>query len=701
MLPICCAAAGLLAAVLPGRAALPQWYQDAGLPAADTDGDGIPDAWERRTFSDPAVADSHLDRDGDGLTDLEEFAFGSDPRTFSTMGDGWSDLEKRGAGLDAAFRVVPTVSHAQWLAWLGWDAQTWQRLTATNTEGFAVAYSGFVYNTPPYSEEAGTVDFWLETRTDRPAWLTVGDALTTNSFPVRAGTGRVRLRAAYGGPVTLTLDPLPGALAELPGATNGPWLCEMSVLPAHSNTVVFTAGQTPPPPPGNPDSVNGLLLLAPPPPGPVRPLDTPAPSVTVQPLRMTDGTVFLGGSGWYCLRDNSACAWPNYAMLGCDPVSMEMCGVSGDTPLISREDALEIFMARQPSIQCTITQPVVNVTYPFLHGRVIFRVRLCEAVGGVFGAEQNYWHEPGYHDSSLCGGIGCICDGGPRWDIGFSHSAVNTRNLSRIKTGNDDVDTTEHCLGVVWSAGEKVNLFGLLDDSYLNMPGKDKLSFTSDNLTVHDNGELLFGGNPKDLEPQISLVKLHYRPNEKTDVIFDKLWVVVNAPETKTEFDDWYAQNADISWTTNLPRPFASITINISNGTTNAVDPEPNPFGIGGRWHAPEAKNTFLHHDAKYEMRSKPTSGGHGHQAMYNIGGQLITAPIAAGTADLYAPFDSLGIPSSAKSHRDQDVYPFIRALQLDGNPVLPTDINRNLNRPCIYRGPNTDKYVERRPVLP
>jgi hypothetical protein len=701
MLPICCAAAGLLAAVLPGRAALPQWYQDAGLPAADTDGDGIPDAWERRTFSDPAVADSHLDRDGDGLTDLEEFAFGSDPRTFSTMGDGWSDLEKRGAGLDAAFRVVPTVSHAQWLAWLGWDAQTWQRLTATNTEGFAVAYSGFVYNTPPYSEEAGTVDFWLETRTDRPVWLTVGDALTTNSFPVRAGTGRVRLRVAYGGPVTLTLDPLPGTLAELPGATNGLWLCEMSVLPAHSNTVVFTAGQTPPPPPGNPDSVNGLLLLAPPPVGPVRPLDTPAPSVTLQPLRMTDGTVFLGGSGWYCLRDNSACAWPNYAMLGCDPVSMEMCGVSGDTPLISREDALEIFMARQPSIQCTITQPVVNVTYPFLHGRVIFRVRLCEAVGGVFGAEQNYWHEPGYHDSSLCFGIGCICDGGPRWDIGFDHSAVNTRNLSRIKTGNDDVDTTEHCLGVVWSAGEKVNLFGLLDDSYLNMPGKDKLSFTSDNLTVNGNGELLFGGNPKGLEPQISLVKLHYRPNEKTDVIFDKLWVVVNRPDTKTKFDNWYAQNADIGWTTNLPRPFASITINISGGTTNVVDPEPNPSVIGGYWHPPEAKNTYMHHDAKYEMRSKPTSRGHGHQAMYDNLGALIETPIAAGTADIVAPINHRGQIKLSWGHWAGDVRPYIQALQLDGNPVHPTDTNQNFTRPCIYKGPNTDKYVERRPVLP
>jgi hypothetical protein len=531
----------------------------------------------------------------------------------------------------------------------------------------------------------------------------VGDALTTNSFPVRAGTGRVRLRAAYGGPVTLTLDPLPGALAELPGATNGPWLCEMSVLPARPDTVVFTAGQTPPPPPGAPDSVNGLLLLAPPPAGPVRPLDSPAPSVTVQPLRMTDGTTFLGGNDWYCLNRNDSCTWPNYAMIGCDTVSMAMNGVEGDTPLISRERALEIFMARQPCIECTVTQPVANAAYSFLHGRVIFRVRLCEAVSGVVGAEGLSWHAPGHGDSSPCSGIGCICDAGDYWIVGFDHSAVNTRNLSRIETGNDDADTTEHCLGVVWSAGGKVDLFGLLDDSYLNMPGKDKLSFTSDNLKVNDNGELIFPkSKPDDLKPAVSLVELHYKPNEGMDMVFDKLWVVVNAPETKTEFDGWYAQNADISWTTNLPRPFASITINISNGTTNAVDPEPNKPGFGV-WAAPEPKNTYLHHDARYEMRSNPVSGEHGHQAMYDVNGLLIESPIAAGTADFFAPYKANGKAKWNSNHREQDVYPFIRALQLDGNPVHPNykKYPTNLTRPCIYMGSNTDKYIEKRPVLP
>jgi hypothetical protein len=381
---------------------------------------------------------------------------------------------------------------------------------------------------------------------------------------------------------------------------------------------------------------------------------------------------------------------------------MAMNGVEGDTPLISREDALDIFMARQPCIECTVTQPVANAAYSFLHGRVIFRVRLCEAYGGVFGAEQNYWHEPGFYDRCGCSGIGCVCEAGPRWDIGFSHSAVNARNIfPYIGPDKTDSNPTEHCLGVVWSAGGKVDLFGLLDDSYLNMPNIDALSFTSDNLTVNDNGELLFGDRPEDLEPAISLVKLHYKPDDSgPDVIFDKLWVVVNRPDTKTKFDGWYAQNADISWTANLPRPFVSITINISNGTTNIVDPEP---AAPKRWGKPHPINSYLHHDAKYEMRSGPIAGGHGHQATYDANGVLIGTPIAAGTADIAAPYyanDMLRARTGDK-HLTQDVQPFLRALQLDGNPVLPTDIYRNLNRPCIYKGPYTDKYIKKRPVLP
>ena len=48
-------------------------------------------------------------------------------------------------------------------------------------------------------------------------------------------------------------------------------------------------------------------------------------------------------------------------------------------------------------------------------------------------------------------------------------------------------------------------------------------------------------------------------------------------------------------------------------------------------------------------------------------------------------------------------VLPFIRALQLDGNPVHPnsTLIPTNLNRPCMYEGNHTQLYLTKRPTLP
>jgi hypothetical protein len=118
---------------------------------------------------------------------------------------------------------------------------------------------------------------------------------------------------------------------------------------------------------------------------------------------------------------------------------------------------------------------------------------------------------------------------------------------------------------------------------------------------------------------------------------------------------------------------------------------------------AVRTQNYFLHHNVKYEMRSGPVSGGHGHQATYDANGVLIETPIAAGTADIAAPYyaNDMLRARTGKQHLKQDVQPFLRALQLDGNPVLPRDIYRNLNRPCIYMGSNTDEYIEKRPVLP
>jgi hypothetical protein len=46
----------------------------AGTPWKDSDGDGMPDTWERRQGLNPAnSADGNSDRDRDGYTELEEW----------------------------------------------------------------------------------------------------------------------------------------------------------------------------------------------------------------------------------------------------------------------------------------------------------------------------------------------------------------------------------------------------------------------------------------------------------------------------------------------------------------------------------------------------------------------------------------------------------------------------------------------------
>jgi hypothetical protein len=58
----------------------------------DTDGDGIPDFWERIHGLDPAIDDASLDADGDGLTNLQEFEPPrTDPQNVDSDSDGLDD----------------------------------------------------------------------------------------------------------------------------------------------------------------------------------------------------------------------------------------------------------------------------------------------------------------------------------------------------------------------------------------------------------------------------------------------------------------------------------------------------------------------------------------------------------------------------------------------------------------------------------
>lgn len=61
-------------------------------PDRDTDGDGLPDAWENQYSFNPFVKNSPTtDSDSDGLNDLQEFLNGTHPRNPDSDGDGMKD----------------------------------------------------------------------------------------------------------------------------------------------------------------------------------------------------------------------------------------------------------------------------------------------------------------------------------------------------------------------------------------------------------------------------------------------------------------------------------------------------------------------------------------------------------------------------------------------------------------------------------
>jgi hypothetical protein len=83
----------------------------------------------------------------------------------------------------------------------------------------------------------------------------------------------------------------------------------------------------------------------------------------------------------------------------------------------------------------------------------------------------------------------------------------------------------------------------------------------------------------------------------------------------------------------------------------------------GEEWEEVGPANQY-HRPGVFELRSKPTPGGHATQCVYNPAGQLILDIPAAGSAD-YKAFEGLGL-----GHSLHDVLPYERALQLGGKNV-------------------------------
>lgn len=75
------------------------WYDGLGYHPNDTDGDGLPDAWEIANGTDPNVPDATEDPDGDNLTNLQEYENYGNPLLADTDSDGANDDVELAGGM--------------------------------------------------------------------------------------------------------------------------------------------------------------------------------------------------------------------------------------------------------------------------------------------------------------------------------------------------------------------------------------------------------------------------------------------------------------------------------------------------------------------------------------------------------------------------------------------------------------------------
>lgn len=170
-----------------------------------------------------------------------------------------------------------------------------------------------------------------------------------------------------------------------------------------------------------------------------------------------------------------------------------------------------------------------------------------------------------------------------------------------------------------------------------------------------------------------------------------------NMPRSESimQYTEYCPTSTNLTWTTSLAKPCHSLVF--SGGKAVAGT------GATGKWSSPDNNigKSYMHHNAVYEMRTN-MADTHGNQATFDGTGAIITSGIRAGTADFYAPYDEDGDLRWNFNHRNSDVYPYIRALLLDGNPSPPTRqwIPKKLARPPLVQGGNAGKYLTCRPTI-
>ncbi len=689
--------------ILINTPVIPEWYLQTGYSTDDSDGDGIPDMWERLTRTDPNVNDGGADYDGDGVTNYKEFLAALDPHLSDTDGDRISDceeLERQNQGEEGFDPLEPIdYTHDEPDSDNNGIPDYWEDC------GYPYGVNNLVL--PPGTDD--TFDAQITVTTTASAllkWSGGGVVLP----PCTNQVVTVRVTATADGEISLTPH----------GAMTGASENQMR------NTRLLNNG-SPSPQNNNQDSTTSwyasmiLTLLNGNKENIVRVSDNEVIELDDMEITYTGEPKMLSiefrrhyvriiKSGAICEEHGGVLLVEAYHPD--DKIYDLNWQINGEV-VTNNENSVSLVVNKNDVVSLE-TKIYSNKSREILlrDSAIVGATYRCHGnITNIIGAAWTSTHDPDNSSNHSVQGpvfdtkqFPCLlCPEATivTYYAGFTHdeSKLNLRNLSFIEDPYciaNNLPSPDHCIGIELAREKIIDLTDYLDD--ISKDIEDQLEFdilSSGNVTKIDRTRIKVTIST-DSNPIVCDVILRNRYNQSET--YDNMVMVFYSDFRKIGFTRWYNLNAiDLSWTRGLPTPYSQITIS-SNGTPL------NPEGASqSNWDVPHTPGAYFHHNARYEMRTT-IEGSEGNQATYDENGRLITSGIAAGTADMYAPYGPGGELRDDFNHLNSDVRPFIIAIQMDGNPGYLTRVLKpfpvSLDRPCIYQGEFSDMYLECRPII-